>query len=87
MDIDSIKKTLNSEIQQINSSAALEELRVKYLGRRGIVAQLTSSIPALPPEERGQLGKKVNEFKHSILLLFSENKNSFLRCRAKKNGP
>jgi phenylalanyl-tRNA synthetase alpha chain len=77
MDIESIKTSVDSEIKEINSPEALEALRVKYLGRKGILAQLTSSIPSLPQEQRGPFGKQVNELKNKITSLLDEKQKSF----------
>jgi phenylalanyl-tRNA synthetase alpha chain len=76
MDIEALKTQIDSEITQVNSSAALEELRVKYLGRKGLLAQLTSSIPALPPEQRGTFGQQVNALKNKLLALFNEKQKA-----------
>ena len=72
MDIDAIKTEINSQIQNVNSAESLEEFRVKYLGRKGIIAQLTSAIPNLPAEERGKFGQQVNALKNQLLSLISE---------------
>ena len=72
MDIAAIKTQIDSEIQNINSSEALEEFRLKYLARKGIIAQLTSTIPNLPPEERARFGQEVNALKKKILSFIEE---------------
>jgi phenylalanyl-tRNA synthetase alpha chain len=77
MDIESIKAALDSEINEINSPGAWEALRVKYLGRKGILAQLTGSIPTLPQEQRASFGKQVNELKNKIIFLLDEKQKSF----------
>ncbi len=71
MDIESIKRDAEAEIKSCGSNSSLEELKVKYLGRKGIIAGLTGSIPALAPQERGVFGKQVNELKNRILELFN----------------
>lgn len=75
MDIELIKTQIDSDIQNINSAKELEEFRVKYLGRKGIIAQLTSSIPTLPQEERSSFGQEVNALKNKVLSLLTRNKN------------
>jgi len=72
MDIETIKTQIDSEIQNINSSQSLEEFRVKYLGRKGIIAQLTSTIPTLPQQERAAFGKQTNALKNKIVSLIDE---------------
>ncbi|MDD5166746.1 MAG: phenylalanine--tRNA ligase subunit alpha, partial [Candidatus Omnitrophica bacterium] len=76
MDIESLKTQVDSDIQNINSPEALEEFRVKYLGRKGILAQLTSSIPSLPLEQRGILGQQANALKNKISNLIEERQRS-----------
>jgi phenylalanyl-tRNA synthetase alpha chain len=76
MDIHAIKIQLDSDIQNVNSLSALEEFRVKYLGRKGIVAELTGSIPTLPKEERGAFGQEVNALKNRINDLVREKQSA-----------
>ena len=52
MDIQGLKKTLEEEFAKVNSSQELEALRIKYLGRKGVLAQYTAYIPTLQPSER-----------------------------------
>jgi phenylalanyl-tRNA synthetase alpha chain len=77
MDINSIKAQVESDSQNVNSPESLEEFRTKYLGRKGALAQLTSAIPTLPPQERGQLGRQVNELKSTILAIIGEKQGAF----------
>jgi len=76
MDIGAIKKQIDSEIANISSSQALEEFRLKYLGRKGVLAQLTSTIPTLPPEERASFGQEANALKNKIVSLIEEKQKS-----------
>jgi len=76
MDIDSIKKALEQDIGPADSAEALEELRLKYLGRKGLIPQLTSTIPGLPVQERGSFGKQVNELKNRVMALLDEKQRS-----------
>ena len=76
MDIEAIKTQIDSEIEKINSPAALEEFRVKYLGRKGIIAQLTGAIPNLAKEERTSFGQQVNALKNKIFSLIEAKQKS-----------
>ena len=76
IDIETIKKQIDSEREGINSSQGLEEFRVRYLGRKGIIAQLTGTIPGLPVEERGAFGQQVNNLKNKIILIIDEKQKS-----------
>lgn len=72
MDINLIQTQIESDLAAITSASALEEVRVKYLGRKGLLAELTGSIPSLPVEQRGAFGKEVNALKNKLLNLIEE---------------
>ncbi|MBU3958566.1 MAG: phenylalanine--tRNA ligase subunit alpha [Candidatus Omnitrophica bacterium] len=76
IDIKTIETSINQEIHQIDSLQGLEAWRLKYLGRKGIIAQLTSSISQLPPEERASFGQKANALKDRITSLIDEKQQS-----------
>ncbi|MDO8489297.1 MAG: phenylalanine--tRNA ligase subunit alpha [Candidatus Omnitrophota bacterium] len=75
MDIKLIQAQIEIDLAAVTSLQALEEVRVKYLGRKGILAELTSSIPGLPLEQRGVFGKEVNILKNKLLSLIAEKEN------------
>jgi phenylalanyl-tRNA synthetase alpha chain len=81
MDIQTVISGLDADILSIDSLKALEDFRVKYLGRKGIIAELTGSIPALPKEARGAFGQEVNSLKNRVLALIEEKQ------RALSSGP
>jgi len=80
MDINSIQTQIETDLAKVASLPALEEVRVKYLGRKGLIAELTSSIPGLAVEQRGIFGKQVNALKNTLLELFTE-KEKFLNTK------
>ncbi len=77
IDITAIKNEAEAGIGSAGSLAALEELRVKYIGRKGLLAQLTNRIPGLPVDERASFGKEVNALKQEILSLIEQKQRSF----------
>ncbi|MBU1998221.1 MAG: phenylalanine--tRNA ligase subunit alpha [Candidatus Omnitrophota bacterium] len=76
MDIDSIKTQIEQEVQNIASSGQMSEFKFKYLGRKGIIAELTSSIPNKPKEERASFGQEVNRLKSKLNILISEKEKT-----------
>lgn len=56
----------SNEIKSAGDSKVLCDLRVKYLGRKGLVTELLGQIAALPPEEKPRLGKELNALKTNI---------------------
>ena len=67
---------LRSEAEAAIAAAAsadeLEELRVRYLGRKAELTQALRSIGELPPEQRGPVGKEANEVKHALESVLAE---------------
>ena len=58
-----LEQEAQDKITQAESSGALEQVKIKYLGRRGLLAGITGSIPGLPPQERPEVGKMANLLK------------------------
>lgn len=54
------------EIQSANDLQTLDQFRVHYLGKKGVVTDLLKGLKSLPPEEKPQAGKVVNEVKQAI---------------------
>jgi phenylalanyl-tRNA synthetase alpha chain len=61
-----IQKQAEAEISAASSSAALEELRVQYLGRKAELPQLLRDVAQLPPEQRGEAGRTANQARQSL---------------------
>ena len=59
-------------LAQARTTAELEAIRVKYLGRQGLLTQLLRSIPSLPPGERPELGRQANRAKAEIEARLTE---------------
>src|SRR3954452_11666488 len=63
-----------SAIAAAASADELEELRVRFLGRKADLTQALRSIGELPPDERGPVGKEANEVKRALESLLAERK-------------
>ncbi|HEV2752232.1 MAG TPA: phenylalanine--tRNA ligase subunit alpha [Solirubrobacteraceae bacterium] len=48
------------------TTAALEEARVRHLGRRAELPNLLRGVADLPPEQRGQVGKAANQARQAL---------------------
>jgi len=59
--LDELAERLRAATEAVNDSAALEELRVRFLGRSGEVTLVRRGIGALPPAERPDAGKLIND--------------------------
>jgi len=61
-------KNLGKEIEEkaIENQKALEEFRIHYLGRKGVLSELFESFKLAANEEKKQIGKELNELKQKI---------------------
>ena len=79
-----MKEKLNSirqnALEQINQSdtdnAKLEEIRVKYLGKKGELTAVLRGMGQLAPEERPVIGQTANEVREDIEKAIAEKKQS-----------
>ena len=74
--MEKIKKEIKNTFKNINSLNELNDLKVKYLGNKGIITELNSKIKDLPNEEKREFGKKVNEVKNLFNTLYDEKYQS-----------
>jgi phenylalanyl-tRNA synthetase alpha chain len=70
--IDQIHDEAVAEIQSAGTSAALEELRIRHLGRKAELPNLLRGVAQLPPEERGAVGKRANEVRRALEALIEQ---------------
>ena len=61
--IKSIKEELDKDIISVTNLNSLNELKVKYLGKKGLVTELTSNMKDLDVEERKVVGKLSGEIR------------------------
>ncbi|MCX7876379.1 MAG: phenylalanine--tRNA ligase subunit alpha [Melioribacteraceae bacterium] len=73
--IELIKKNFDEDIKKVNDLSSLEEFRIKYLSRKGIVTQIIDSLKDVPKEDKPIVGKAINELKKYTHSLFDELKN------------
>lgn len=61
-------------ILKANDSAELEKIRVEYLGKKSPITQHLKNLSSLPPDERKEAGKVVNQAKETLQNSISERK-------------
>ena len=61
-----IKQMFNEEIKSIDNIKDLNELRVKYLGKKGEIQKLSPLIKDLSNDEKKDFGKSLNETKKEV---------------------
>jgi phenylalanyl-tRNA synthetase alpha chain len=69
--IQALQDEAEGAISTAASSEALEELRVRYLGRKAELPQMLRGVAALAPEERGAVGKAANQARQALEALIA----------------
>ena len=66
MKVEEVKKLLDEDLKDVSDLKVLDDLRVKYLGKKGLITELNSEIKNIPNEEKKEFGMKVNELKNQF---------------------
>src|SRR5579884_2642422 len=64
--IAAIKQEAEQAVAGAGSAQALEDVRVRYLGRKAELPNLLRNVAQLPAEERAQTGKAANEARRAL---------------------
>lgn len=68
--IERIKKEI--DLLRPGASEEVESFRLKYISRKGIIPQLFEDLKSLPPEQKRETGKPLNELKQLAEAKFKE---------------
>ena len=70
--IEQIREAARAAIGSAGDAAAVEEARVRFLGRKAELTTILRGIGELPPEQRGPVGKAGNEVRSELEALIEE---------------
>jgi phenylalanyl-tRNA synthetase alpha chain len=73
--LNQIKKDFENEISKSDSLKSLEQIRIKYLSRNGIVTLLFDKLKEVSKENKRELGKSLNELRDFVTNLFEKKKS------------
>lgn len=76
--IEEIKNRAENEINNCSDLKILEELKIKYLGRKGEVSQILRSLSDLSLEEKKAVGPRAQALRADLELIFEKKKNEFV---------
>lgn len=61
---------------QANTAEEVEQFRIKYLGRKGIMNDLMEEFRSVAPEQKRELGQRINALKQAITAKINELKDN-----------
>jgi phenylalanyl-tRNA synthetase alpha chain len=64
--IEELRAAAQSAIEATTSTAQLDDVRVRFLGRKAELPNLLRGVAELPPQERGAVGKAANEARRQL---------------------
>ena len=65
--LEQIYKDAKEQIEQIDIAQDLNELKIKYLGKKGELTAMLKGMGGLAPEERPQFGSLVKKVRDTIV--------------------
>lgn len=61
-----LEEEINESLNNAQTPEQLEEVRIKYIGRKGVLTNILKTLKDLPSEERPRVGQKINILKRTI---------------------
>ncbi len=71
-----MKTQIENEITAISTTADLEAIRIKYLGKNGEITAQMKTLGKLPPEDRKAKGAELNQLKNHVAGLIDTKKSA-----------
>jgi len=75
-ELSELMEQATSQLNQANSLPELDEVRVHYLGKKGLITGQLKQLGKLPAEERRGAGQEINKTKQALAALLDERKLS-----------
>lgn len=82
--IEQLKKRFEDDLAKADSTAALDDLKMRYLGKRGAVQELMVQLKTASAEERPLFGKQINDLKYAVKAKIEHNGEAFARVELEK---
>ena len=82
--INEIYQNAMVEIDKSSTSDKLQELKIKFLAKKSVLMSLLSTLGSLPPEERKEMGQKLNEIKGKIAVAIETKENELCKLELEK---
>jgi len=71
--LQSIQQQALAEIESADSVAQLDQVRVQYLGKKGLITSQLKTLGTLAPDQRKAAGAEINQVKEQVQIRTMEN--------------
>ena len=75
-EIEELRSVAIAELQSAATAEAVESVRIKYLGRKGILPQVMKDLKSIDPAERSDVGRIANELKKDLTAILKGEKQA-----------
>src|SRR5262249_30642185 len=88
-ELEALAAAAKRELADVEDAARVEELRVKYLGKKGALGLSMKDMGKLPPEERRSQGEVINQVKGEVEASLTQalTRAEEARLRAELSSP
>lgn len=76
-ELEQLKSDALADIKQAETPEFLQAVHIKYLGRKGLITDLTKKMKEVPASEKAALGKTINEIKQTFEEAFGKKHREF----------
>ncbi|MEN3044221.1 MAG: phenylalanine--tRNA ligase subunit alpha [Candidatus Hydrothermales bacterium] len=87
MEVEKLKEEIETELRNVKNALDLEKLRIKYLGRKGLIKELFDKLKEIEPNKRKELGRALNELKNFLENEIEIRKKNFEIKKKKEIDP
>ena len=75
-ELENLEKQIEEKIANVTTLDSLNSIKVEVFGKKGLITNHLKSLAELPENEKKEKGKKINDVKNKINILFQKkNKN------------
>ncbi|WP_304205811.1 phenylalanine--tRNA ligase subunit alpha [Fusobacterium perfoetens] len=79
-----LKAQAKEEILQLNTLQEVEDFRVKYLGKKGLITEISKGMKNLSSEERPVIGQLLNEIREEITNFIESKREEITKALKEK---
>lgn len=79
MQLDELYKLFDTQVSAVNNLTAIENLRVEWMGKKGLIPAQLKTLGTVPDTERKALGAKINELKTKVESALEEKHQTLLK--------
>jgi len=83
--LEEIRKAALEECSRASTVDELEDFRVRYLGKKGVLTQVLRGMGDVPAEERPVIGKLANSIKNEVQMALDERRDELGRAEQEKH--